>query len=144
MRTFARDAFSHDTWAGLLFSLSFRMIPYEPVRAAAADDPKKVCQALFYQGQALLTEGDRTAAEICFRACDPRAESAEAHMAPAEVKRCEPLKQTVERAIVRLGMAVKERLPLVLRGTAGFRLRGAERRKHTGRRRRQKSPPCPH
>jgi hypothetical protein len=109
LRTFAQDAFSHSDWAGLLFSLSFRNTSYEQVRAAA-DDSNKACQALFYWGQVLLTEGDRTAAANCFQSCvDLDAECAEAHMASAELLNFELIEQTLGRAIVRIADAVKDR-----------------------------------
>jgi hypothetical protein len=109
-RTFAQDAFSEHAWAELLFSLSFRKISYEEVRAAAAHDTTKSCQALFYRGQVLLTEGDRAAAETCFKACtDLGAECAESHMAAAELQNFEPIEQMLERAIVRLATAVNDK-----------------------------------
>ncbi|CAH2402713.1 hypothetical protein [Mesorhizobium escarrei] len=110
LREVAVKSFSHEAWAGLLFSLSFRRVSYEQALAAAADDSKKLCQVLFYWGQALLTEGDRSAAKDCFQACsDLNAECAEASMAAAELQNFESIEQTLERAIVRIGMAVNDK-----------------------------------
>jgi len=108
-RTVARESFEHDLWSSLLFSLSFREASFEQVHTLAADDTTKQCQALFYQGHALLTQGQRKASEKCFRACaNLDVECAETHMAAKELRNPEPIDQTLERAIASFAGAVQD------------------------------------
>lgn len=108
-RNVARKSFAHDEWSSRLFSLSFKELPYEEAKAFATDDSEKLCQAHFYQGHVLLTEGKREAADTCFRECvSTKVECAETHMVAEELSSPEPINQTLERVIASFSGAVKD------------------------------------